>query len=151
MMGFTEGLPGYGIHDKLMPDEIALKLWVFLNPILDNMVWSGIDYVIEGEAVLPELIEDFLHRNKGKVRICFLGFTDIDITEKLKEIRLHSPAGRDWLTNEDDPYIRDHLQNMINHSALIMHGCERTNLRYFDTSEDILATVESAKDYLMKE
>ena len=60
VMGFTNGIPEYGIHDKLWPNEIAEKFWDFLKAMLENMIWSETDYIIEGEAVLPELINDLL-------------------------------------------------------------------------------------------
>ncbi|WP_299114037.1 hypothetical protein [uncultured Winogradskyella sp.] len=34
MIGFRNGIPEYGIHDKLFPDEIAERLWSFLKAIL---------------------------------------------------------------------------------------------------------------------
>jgi 2-phosphoglycerate kinase len=150
MMGFTEGLPQYGIHDQLMPEEIAKKLWSFLKPILENMVWSGIDYVVEGEAILPELIGRFMEENRGKAEVCFLGYTSIDVDQKLREIRIYSFRDKDWLTKEDDNYIYDHLQNMIRHSILIEKGCETYGFRYFDTSEDFLSSVKDAIRYLMR-
>ena len=57
MMGFTNGMPEYGIHDKLFPDEIAKKSWSFFKAMCESMLWLEVDYVIEGEAILPELIQ----------------------------------------------------------------------------------------------
>ena len=151
MMGFTRGLPQYGIHDKLMPDEIAIKLWRFLRPMLESMVWSGIDYVVEGEAVLPELIQEFVQENRGGVAVCFLGYTDIDIAKKLQQIRKFSLKEKDWLAKENDRYICEHIQNMVRYSSLIKRESEERGFRYFDTSVDILASVKEAKEYLMGE
>jgi len=151
VMGFTNGIPEYGLHDKLFPDEIAQRLWSFLNAICESMVWSGIDYVIEGEAILPELIHGFLEQHPGKARICFLGYTDIDIGQKVKQIQEHSSGETDWLTEEPDEYIRQHVENMVNHSRLIKEDCEKTDLQYFDTSENFLAALEAATGYLINQ
>ena len=62
VMGFTNGVPEYGIHDKLWPNEIAERFWNFLKGMLDNMIWAEVDYIIEGEAVLPELIVELLEK-----------------------------------------------------------------------------------------
>ncbi|MBC8426577.1 hypothetical protein H8E07_20875 [bacterium] len=150
VMGFTEGLPQYGLHDKLMPDEIAEKLWGFLRPICENMTWSGIDYVIEGEAVLPGLIQVLLDDHPDGIEICFMGYTDIDIEQKLMDIRKYSIGKGDWLVKEDDDYILRHIENMIGHSRMIKEGCEKYDMRYIDTSVDFLAAVEDATGYLLR-
>jgi hypothetical protein len=149
VMGFTDGLPQYGIHDKLMPDEIAEKIWNFFKPICENMTWAGIDYVIEGEAILPGLIHEFIAEHPDEVEICFLGFTDIDIEQKLQDIRNHSIGKGDWLVKEPDDYIRDHIKNMVNHSRMIKEGCEQHNLRYFDTAMNFMDSIEEATEYLL--
>ncbi len=46
MMGFTNGAPEFGIHDKLWPDEIADKLWPFLHAMFESMLYGEVDYVI---------------------------------------------------------------------------------------------------------
>jgi len=150
VMGFTDGLPRYGIHDKLMPDEIAEKLWSFLKPICENMTWSGIDYVIEGEAVLPELIRELLDDHPGKIDICFMGYTDIDIERKLTDIRNYSTGKGDWLVKEDDDYIVRHIGNLVEHSRMIKEGCEKHDMRYIDTSVDFLAAIDDATEYLLR-
>ena len=115
-MGFTNGLPENGIHDKLFPDEIAEKLWSFLKAMCESMLWADIDYVIEGEAILPELMQELLDKHPDKIRICFLGFTDIDREQKIKALKTFSAGKKDWLLKESDDYIYDHIDNMVRHS-----------------------------------
>ena len=55
MMGFNDGIPEYGIHHLLWPNEIAEKMEPFLRGMIDNMLVDGMDYVIEGEAMLPQV------------------------------------------------------------------------------------------------
>lgn len=150
VMGFTFGLPEVGIHDKLMPDVIAEKLWVYLKPILDNMVWSGIDYVIEGEAILPNLIRDYAEKHPGSMEICFLGYVNVDKDRKLSEIRKFNIGQGDWLNEEDDASVLRHIDNMVHHSRLIQESCEKHNVRYFDTSLDFLKAVDEATRYLLR-
>ena len=78
MMGFTNGMPQLGIHDKLFPDEIAKRLWSFFKAMCESMLYLEIDYIIEGEAMLPELIQELLDIYPDKIKICFVGYTDID-------------------------------------------------------------------------
>lgn len=151
VMGFTNGLPENGIHDKLFPDEIAEKLWHFLEAMCESMLWSEIDYVIEGEAILPGLVQKFLKKHPDKIRICFLGYTEIDKDRKMKDLKAFHDGKKDWLLKESDDYIYDHIDNMIAHSRLIKDGCEKYGLRYFDTSGDFLAAIDGATKYILNE
>jgi hypothetical protein len=102
MMGFTNGMPQLGIHDKLFPDEIAKRLWSFFKAMCESMLYLEIDYIIEGEAMLPELIQELLDKYPDKIKICFVGYTDIDIDQKAQDIKTYSTRRGDWLTKESD-------------------------------------------------
>ncbi len=150
VMGFTNGVPKYGIHDKLFPNEIAEKFWSFLEAMCENMIWSETDYIIEGEAILPDLITKFLDKHPGKIRICFVGYTHIDIDKKVRDIREYSDGKGDWLIDEQDEYIYQHIENMLTYSRKIESSCGKNNIRYFDTSDDFLGAINKATRYLLK-
>ncbi len=149
VMGFTNGLPKNGIHDKLFPDEIAEKIWNFLKAMCESMLWSEIDYVIEGEAILPELVRELLEKYPDKIRICFLGYTDIDRAQKLRDLKTFNSGKKDWLLKESDEYIIRHIDNMVKHSRRIKESCEKYDIRYFDTSTEFVMAVEEATEYLL--
>jgi hypothetical protein len=149
VMGFTNGIPKYGIHDKLFPDEIAKKFWNFLEAMLENMIWSQTNYVIEGEAILPKLISTLLKKHPDKIRICFVGYTQIDIDKKVSDIRKYSDGKGDWLISEPDDYIYSHIENMLSYSKKIQESCAKSNIRYFDTSENFLKATNEATKYLL--
>jgi hypothetical protein len=86
VMGFTNGMPQCGIHDKLYPDEIAEKLWNILKSMCENMLWSEVDYVIEGEAILPGLIRELLDKYPERIKIYFVRYADIDVDQKVTDI-----------------------------------------------------------------
>ena len=69
VMGFTNGIPEYGIHDLLFPDDIAKRSWSFLKAMLESMLWSEVDYIIEGEAMLPELVIELLQKHPSNIKI----------------------------------------------------------------------------------
>ena len=79
MMGFNTGIPEYGIHHLLWPDEIAKKMAPFLGGVIDSMLAEGMDYVIEGEALLPQWVAGLVKRNPGRIRAVFVGYTEIDV------------------------------------------------------------------------
>jgi 2-phosphoglycerate kinase len=149
MMGFNDGIPEYGIHHLLWPNEIAEKMRPFLHSMINCMLIDGMDYVIEGEAMLPQLTADLIEEHPDKVKVVFVGYTEINVEDKVALVKKHSDGENDWLTNETDEYIRDHIKNMIAYSKTIKNGCEKHGLSYFDTSEDFLGAIEAATDFLV--
>ena len=149
VMGFSNGLSEYGIHHLLFPHEIAEKSWKFLKDMFESMIWGGEDYIIEGEAILPELIADFIDKNQDNIKVCFLGFTELDLEQKLKDVKEYSALKNDWLTKESDAYILDHIQNMVVHSEHMKKACEVHGIHYFDTSTNFREGIKRAKDYLL--
>jgi len=150
MMGFTNGIPEYGIHDKLFPDVIAQKMWPFVKAMFESMIYVDTDCVIEGEAILPELIKELQLNYPDKIKLCFLGYKDVNVQKKLIEIRDFSNKKNDWLYDKSDAYITDHINNMIAHSKLIIKSCDENGMRYVDTSVNFLSSLELAKRYLLK-
>jgi hypothetical protein len=149
MMGFNDGIPEYGIHHLLWPDEIARRMEPFLQGMIDCMLVDGMDYVIEGEAMLPRFAADLIERNPDKVRAAFLGYTEIDVEAKVGLVKKYGDGDNDWLTEKSDEYIRDHIGSMIGHSMMIRKECEELGLPYFDTSEDFQGATEAAIDFLV--
>ncbi len=149
MMGFNDGIPEYGIHHLLWPNEIAEKIGPFLLGMIDSMLVDDMDYVIEGEAMVPQLIADWIREHPDKIKAVFVGYTEINVNDKVALVKKHSDGENDWLTSESDEYIRDHINNMIGYSKMIKSGCEKHGLSYFDTSEDFLGAIEAATDFLV--
>ena len=147
IMGFTNGIPEYGIHDKLWPNEIAEKFWSFLKAMLENLIWSEIDYILEGEAVLPELISELQKKYPNSIKICFIGYTNVDINEKIKNVYYYNYGKNDWLTNEPKHYVVQHINNMIAYSNRIKNGCEKFDIKYFYTSTNFVEVLENAVEY----
>jgi len=149
MMGFNDGIPEYGIHHLLWPNEIAEKMGPFFLGMIDSMLIDDMDYVIEGEAMLPQLIAGLVEKHPDKIKVVFVGYTEVNVKDKVALVKEHSHGENDWLTNESDEYIRDHIGNMIAYSKMIKSGCEKHRLSYFDTSEDFSGAIEAATDFLV--
>ena len=148
-MGFTNGLPELGIHDKLFPDEIARKSWGFIRAMIESMIYAKAECVIEGEALLPELIVQLRDKYSDELKICFVGYTEISADEKVKFIKNNSEGKGDWLTENSDSYIIEHVYNMIEHSKLIKISCKETDIKYIDTSAEFESAIEKTIRYLM--
>ncbi|MFT7282519.1 MAG: 2-phosphoglycerate kinase [Cyclobacteriaceae bacterium] len=150
VMGFTNGIPAYGIHDKLFPKEIAERSWSFLEAMFESMLWSDVNYIIEGEAILPELIVELVKKYPSRLKICFVGYTDVSVAEKVEDIKKFSTGKSDWMINQSDKYITDHVKNMISHSHEIRESCEKHKVKYIDTSTNFIDAIEDTAAYLSK-
>jgi len=148
MMGFNDGIPEYGIHHLLWPNEIAEKMTPFLSGMIDSMLVDGMDYVIEGEAMLPQQVAALVKKHPDKIRAVFVGYTEINVNDKVALVKKHDGGENDWLTKKSDEYIRDHIENMIAYSKTIKTGCEQHGLAYIDTSADFSGAIQSATDFL---
>jgi len=149
MMGFNDGIPEYGIHHLLWPNEIAEKMWPFLQGMINCMLIDGMDYVIEGEAMLPQLVAELIENHPDRVKVAFMGYTEIEAVDKVALVKKHSTGENDWLTAKSDDYIKDHVENMITYSKMISRECEKHQLPYFDTSVDFMGAIDAATEYLV--
>jgi hypothetical protein len=132
-----------------MPDEIAERSWTFLKAMIESMIWCDVNYIIEGEAILPELIVELSKKHPDKLKICFVGYTDVTIDKKVKEIKKFSCGKSDWLIDKSDEYIIDHVKNMISHSRKIKKSCLENTIKYIDTSKNFMDAIEDTVEYLL--
>ena len=74
--------------------------------MIDSMFVDGMDYVIEGEAMLPQLVADLIEKHPDTTKVVFVGYTAISANDKVALVKNHGDRENDWLTNESDEYIR---------------------------------------------
>lgn len=151
MMGFNNGLPDVGIHHLLWPNEIAEKMWPFLSAMIENMLFDGKDYVVEGEAMLPRSIAGLVKQHPESVKAAVIGYADVDVDEKVRLVKEHCHRDDDWLISQSDDYIRDHIGNMIAYSNTLRAECTTYRVPYHDTSLDFEAAIEQATDGLLRD
>ena len=149
MMGFNNGMPEQGIHHLLWPDDIAERMEPFLSGMIDSLLADDVDYLIEGEALLPRTVAGLIAQRPGKNRAVFLGYASTEMVTKVAVIKQHEPAGGDWLTRQSGHYIADHVGNMIAHSKRIKAACTEQGLSYFDTGADFSRSIDAAADFLI--
>lgn len=147
MMGFTNGIPAMGSHDKLWPHEIAEKMWLFFEAVCENMLHNQFDYLFEGEAVLPERIQALASRYPGQLAVCFMGFAAVSPTTKITAVKQH-PNPADWLVAQPDEAIAEHIENMIGYSQRLKQKCRQYGLAYFDTRSNFENSLEAVVAFL---
>lgn len=148
MMAFFNGVPQFGIHPELWPDEIAIKLWDFYKSLITVFIENEEDYIIEGESFLPEHIRDLEEEYKGRVKSCFIGFSTISVETKKEHVKLYANKN-DWLLGNSEEYITNHITNMIGYSKTIKKSCENHNVTYFDTSENFTDVLNQAMKFML--
>lgn len=151
MMGFMNGIPSMGVHDKLWPDEIAEKIWSFLRAVCENMIDNDIDYIFEGEAILPHNVIKLIDMYPDKIKVCFMGFCNISVEQKIIDVKKYSNGKKDWLVSQNENYIRSHIENMIFYSRTIKEECEKFDIKYIDTAINFSEIIDYAIDYLIAE
>ena len=66
--------------------------------MIENMLIDGMDYVIEGEAMLPQLIADLIEKHPDKIKVVFVGYTQINVKDIVALVKKHGDGENDWLT-----------------------------------------------------
>lgn len=148
MMAFMHGVKEVGIHDKLWPDEIAKKLWGFLESFIQNLNYNDMDYIIEGEAMLPALLSTLKAGLKENLRIVFIGYDQASLNKKVSDCKTYSLNEKDWLMNEPEEHIVKHIENMISYSKRIKEECKKYDIPYYDTSQNFDLVIEQIIDDL---
>lgn len=148
VMGFTNGVPEMGINDKLWPNEIADKLWRFLNPVCENMLYNNMDFIIEGEAINPKQAKELFDKFPDQVKIVFIGYDTVAQFDKVQDVKNYPQKDNDWLNNEKDEVIFNHVDNMIKYSVKLKKECEKYHLKYFNTSKEFQANIDLSIKYL---
>ena len=78
--------------------------------------------------MLPQLAADLVEKHPDKIKVVFVGYTEINAKDKVALVKEHGDGENDWLTSESDEYIRDHIESMIAYSKMIKNGCEEHGL-----------------------
>jgi len=147
MMGFANGLPEYGIDPEADELLIAEQLWPVIRAMATAMVEEEVDYLVEGVQLHPghvwELCEEFV----GPVRACFLGFTQVDTSTKLREIRHFGGGADDWLRHYPDEQVVQEIERLKELSVRLKNACQRHGLKYVEVSNDLSGTVADVIHY----
>lgn len=148
MMAFMHGVKEVGINDKLWPHEIAKILWGFLEAFIYNLNYNEIDFIIEGEAMLPSLLSTLNQDILPNVKVVFIGYDQANLDQKVIDCKTFSSGSKDWLMNESETSISKHIENMIMYSKDIKNECLKYHMPYFDTSLNFEDVVLKVVDFL---
>ncbi len=121
-----------------------------LEPLLLNF-WEGLEeyevnFVVDTCHTMPAWVVD--RRLQEKAHVVFLGFTDVDIAEKVRIIR-EFERPKDWSRQCDDYRLYEIVKNAMDLSGDIKKECVRYNIPYFDTSHSFDDVLSDACEFLV--
>ena len=147
MMGLRNGLPELGLPSG-DPRATGERLWPVVRAMAMSLHWTRETYVLEGDLLLPEYIATLRPALQGQLRACWLGYADIDIADKVGQLRSFAAGPNDWLGDAADDALRRLVRRMRAFSRELRQRCRECGLPYFDGSRDFLAATEQAYAYL---
>jgi len=146
-----ESDPSLGINHAMPILEKSEKVWRFAGWLADHLYTLGKDYLLEGDGFTPMRIHQFLQdRDASKIKVCFVGFTELSPQEKLKIIRENDQDENDWTKECSDEELLPMILEMIDLSKYLKAECEKYGFKFFDVSHDFLKVQDEIFNFLSR-
>ena len=152
MMALANGLPDLGIDPTADELDQGERIWPIVEPLVSELVAHeyGVDYLIEGAQLLPRYVRKFTDKGEKKVKICFIGFTEITVKEKINQFRKYGGTPEEWMKQDYSGLVAE-TERLIVFSRKIKVECEKYQLRFFESSTNLEKTIHEVVDYLQDE
>ncbi|MFM8750727.1 hypothetical protein [Rhabdaerophilum sp.] len=148
-MGLVKGAPGLEIKDDTSDLVAAEKLWPIVKGVLEQILYDRRDYLVEGVNLQPKKLADFKKENR-QITACFLGYPDMDLQKKLENVRDYPESANNWLKDQDDDFVRQHLERSRDLSRLWRNECREVGLPFFDTGPNFETGLRDAEACLFQ-
>lgn len=115
--------------------------------ILDNksdIVRNKEYYFIDTCHLYPK---DIIKYNLDDVIIVFVGYNNLNIDKKIKDIRKYDK--KTWSKDINDEDLKDYLISGIEYSNEVKKECEKYNIKYFDTGKNFKKVIKEVEKYLL--
>lgn len=142
-------IPTLNIKHGLPFLEKAEKLWPLIKPMLIHLLKEEPQYLIEGDGLLPNQIVELLSEFPNDIKTCFVGFSEIDPQEKLKQVRKFGGNMDDWTKNIPDEELIKHIKAMVEFSKYLKSECTKYGISYFESSNNFPEYLEKVFQYLI--
>jgi hypothetical protein len=147
-MGLFRGAPQLGVqpeHDDL---ETADRMWPIVHALVENLIFDGRDYLVEGVNLRPDTVAAFMREREDPIRTCFLGYPDLSAEAKAVQVAAHAGLPNDWLSQMGPDYVARYLDQCQRLSAKLRDDCARLGLAFFDTGADFNEALDAAERLL---
>ena len=148
MMGFANGYPAFGMDPETPSEVRGEQLWPILRAIAINLLEeerTHPTYLLEGDELLPKYVAGLAAAYPGRVRACFIGYTQAVPADKLRQVR---QTDVDWYDYAPEAEALGFLADMVRFSRYVQAECAAYGLRYFDCSKAFDPVIAEAIAYL---
>jgi hypothetical protein len=149
MMGLRNGLPELGLPSG-DPRSMGERLWPVVRSMIMSLHWTRETYLLEGDLLLPEYVALLRPILQDELRACWLGYADIEVAEKVAQLRAFPAGPNDWLRDRSDEEQRRIVGRMHTYSNELRDACVACGFPYYDGSRNFLAATEAAFSYLAR-
>ena len=137
------GIKGHSLSDQ----EKSEILWPHFREIIKQRDMYKDILLIEGTNFLPKYLHEF--KDHKDIRMCFLGYSEIDPEQKFREIKQYPSIEGEWTDDLSDDELKKLIEEFVKISRYFRDECKQWNIQYFDTSSDFHKKVQQAVGYLM--
>ena len=148
-MGLYLGAPSLEVLPQADDLCTADQMWPIIEPILDHAVFDGRDYLVEGVNLRPTAVATFIQESDQPVRACFLGYPDMNVEDKAREVARHTGPPTDWLHRTGAENVRRYLGVSRQLSRQLRDDCNSFGIPFVDTGADFHAGLDAAERALV--
>jgi 2-phosphoglycerate kinase len=148
-MGLFLGAPDLGVHPEHDDLETADLMWPILRPMLENLIFDGRDYLVEGVNLRPQTVAAFQSETEAPIAAVFLGYPEINLDAKRRQVADGAGQYNDWLNRMGEAYISEYLEESRRFSRHLHDECARLGLPFVDTSADLEGALVEAEARLV--
>lgn len=149
-MGLHLGAPSLEVSPDDEDALTAARMWPVIRPLLENLIFDGRDYLVEGVNLRPADVAGFVAGTREPVRACFLGYPALSVPAKAALVARHAGGPNDWLNRMGEPYVLAYLEGCVRRSRALRDECARSGLAFFDTGADFEAAIGAAERWLTR-
>lgn len=137
VIGIQQAFPETGVvHTDRWDFLETSKRWInFISKISSTSNYDKLPYRLAFDIyhITPQEYSENI--DKDCCDIYFLGYPNISLEEKFKQIR-EFDTEYDWTSKRDDEIIKEHIKDYIEISKWLEEECKKYNLPFIDVSEN---------------
>lgn len=148
MMMLARGNNELDIDVDAEDSVVAEKIEPYVYGMIKTMIENKDTFLIEGVHFNTSFSRKLLDEFKDKIQIIYLGYKDISVENKVKEVLKYKEVmNNPWLFDHLDQSLEEIISYMIGESNRIHKECLTHNLTYIDVydinkqKEDIINTI----------
>ena len=124
--------PEWGVKSDVIINDTSKILCTLFKTITDIINDTDEKFIIDCAHIYPHDIVNKLDLNKWK--IIFVGYPNIDVDEKVKNIRKYDING--WTTKKSNDELKAIINKLKDISNIIKQECDKYNFTFIDTSNN---------------